>query len=56
MSSATEAQLAALYIMAQEAIYIQIILNEMGHKQPPPPYKQTTPWPQSSMAKSHQNA
>ena len=37
MSSATEAELAALYISAREAVYIRIILNEMGHKQPPTP-------------------
>ena len=37
MSSATEAELAALYIMAQEAVYIIIILEEMGHKQSPTP-------------------
>ena len=37
MSSATEAELAALYIMAREAVYIRIILEEMGHKQPPTP-------------------
>ena len=37
MSSATEAELAALYIMAREAVYIQIILEEMGHAQPPTP-------------------
>ncbi len=37
MSSATEAELAALYIMAREAVYIIIILKEMGHKQPPTP-------------------
>lgn len=37
MSSATEAKLGALYIMAREAVYIQIILKEMGHKQPPTP-------------------
>ena len=35
MSSATEAMLAALYIMAREAVYIRIILEEMGHAQPP---------------------
>ncbi len=35
MSSATEAELAAIYIMAREAIYIRIILEEMGHKKPP---------------------
>ena len=37
MSLATEAELAALYIMAREAVYIRIILEEMGHKQPPTP-------------------
>ena len=37
MSSATEAELAALYIMAREAVYIRIILEEMGHKQSPTP-------------------
>jgi hypothetical protein len=34
MASATEAKLAALYITAHEAIYIQIILSELGHKNP----------------------
>lgn len=37
MSSATEAELAGLYIMAREAVYIRIILEEMGHKQSPTP-------------------
>ena len=37
MSSATEVEHAALYIMAQEAVYIQIILEELGHKQPSTP-------------------
>ncbi len=37
MSSATEAELAGLYIMAREAIYIRIILEELGHAQPPTP-------------------
>ena len=37
MSLATEAELAAIYIMAPKAIYIRIILEEMGHKQPPTP-------------------
>ena len=37
MTSATEAELVALYIMAREAVYIRIILEEMGHKQPPTP-------------------
>ena len=33
-SSATKAVLAALYPMAREPVYICIILEEMGHKQP----------------------
>jgi hypothetical protein len=37
MSSATKAELAGLYIMACEAVYIRIILEELGHKQPPTP-------------------
>ena len=37
MASATEAELAALYIVAREAVYIRIILEEMGHKQPATP-------------------
>ncbi len=37
MSSAIEAELATLYIMAREAVYIRIILEEMGHPQPPTP-------------------
>jgi hypothetical protein len=37
MSSATEAKLGALYIMAREAVYVRMILEEMGHKQPATP-------------------
>ena len=37
MTSATEAELAALYVMAREAVYMRIILEEMGHKQPATP-------------------
>jgi hypothetical protein len=37
MSSATEAELAGLYIMVREAVYIRIILEELGHAQPPTP-------------------
>ena len=37
MSSATKAKIVALYIMAREAVYICIILEEMGHAQPPTP-------------------
>ena len=36
-TSAPEAELVALYIMAQEAVYIRIVLSEMGHKQPATP-------------------
>ena len=37
MTSATEAELAGLYKMTREAVYIRIILEELGHKQPPTP-------------------
>jgi hypothetical protein len=36
-SSATEAELTGLYIMAREAIYIRILLEELGHLQPATP-------------------
>ena len=36
-TSVTEAELAALYIMACEAVYTRIILDEMGHSQPSTP-------------------
>ena len=35
MLSATEAELAALYILAREAVCVRIILEELGHKNPP---------------------
>jgi hypothetical protein len=35
MSSATEAELTGLFIMARKAVYIRIILGELGHIQPP---------------------
>ena len=44
MSSATEADLAALYIMAREAVYIRIILEEMGQHNHPHHCKQTMQW------------
>ena len=34
MTSADESGLGALYIISREVVYIRIILNEMGHKQP----------------------
>jgi hypothetical protein len=37
MSSATEAKLTGLYIMARKAIYIRIILVELGPRQPSTP-------------------
>jgi len=37
MTSATKAELAALYIMAREAVYIRTVFLEMGHKQPSTP-------------------
>ena len=37
MSSAAEAELGGLYIMAREAIWMRVILEELGHKQPPTP-------------------
>jgi hypothetical protein len=37
MLSAIEAELAGLYIMARKAFYIRIILEELGHVQPPTP-------------------
>jgi len=37
MLSATKAELAGLNIMAHKAVYIRIILEELGHKQPPTP-------------------
>ena len=43
MTSATEAELAAVYIMAPEAVYIRIILEEMGHQQLPIPLQTDNP-------------
>jgi hypothetical protein len=37
LSLATKAELAGLYIMARKAVYIRIILGELGHAQPPTP-------------------
>ncbi len=34
MLSATESKIVALHIMAREAVYISIILEEMNHKLP----------------------
>jgi hypothetical protein len=37
MSSAAEAKLEALCLNAKETVYLQQILREMGHPQPPTP-------------------
>ena len=37
MSSATDAELGALFINAREAVHTRNILEEMGHPQPPTP-------------------
>ena len=37
MSSAAEAELGALYIVAKECVYIRLMLKEMGHRQPATP-------------------
>ena len=37
MSSATEAELGALYVNARKGVEICNILHEMGHMQPPTP-------------------
>jgi hypothetical protein len=37
VSSATKTELAGLYIIAHKAVYIRIILEELGHAQPPTP-------------------
>ena len=39
ISSTKEVELAVLYIMSQEAVYIIIMLEEMRHNQPPTPLK-----------------
>ena len=44
MSSATEAELAGLYIIAREAVYIRIILEELGTSNLPRHYKLTMQW------------
>jgi hypothetical protein len=50
MTSATEAELAALYIMAREAVYYSWKKWDTNNR--PPPYKQITPWRRrSSMQK-----
>jgi hypothetical protein len=56
MSLATEAELAGLYIMACKAVYIRIILKELGHKQCQHLYKLTMQWQMpSSMVKYNPN-
>jgi hypothetical protein len=55
MSSANKAELAGLYIMVREAVYIRLILKELGHKQQRL-YKPTMQWQMpSSMVKYNPN-
>ena len=37
VTSETEAELASLHIMDREAVYFRIIIEELGHTQPPTP-------------------
>eukprot|EP00804_Cyclotella_cryptica_P028770 CCRYP_018724-RA/>CCRYP_018724-RA protein AED:0.49 eAED:0.49 QI:0/-1/0/1/-1/1/1/0/106 len=37
MDSATKAKLGALYILVRKAVYVLIILEELGHRQPATP-------------------
>jgi hypothetical protein len=55
--SATKAELDGLYIMAREAVYIRIILEELGHVQHlPHHYKLIMQWQmESSMVKYNPN-
>ena len=39
MATAVKAEVAALYLNAQEALAIQQCLLELGHLQPPTPFK-----------------
>jgi len=56
MASATEAELGALYITAHEAVYLRIILKELGHQQPATPIQtDMTMAKASSTARSNPN-
>lgn len=56
MSSATDAELPALYIMTRESVYICILLEEMGYRQPLPQFIWTMQWQiQRLMGKYNQN-
>ncbi len=56
MSIATKAELTGSYIMAGEAVYIRIILEELGHVQLPHHYKLIMQWQtESSMVKYNPN-
>eukprot|EP00804_Cyclotella_cryptica_P006508 CCRYP_012778-RE/>CCRYP_012778-RE protein AED:0.38 eAED:0.42 QI:0/-1/0/1/-1/1/1/0/296 len=57
MASATEAKLGALYITAREAVYLRIILEELGHRQPATPIQTDNAMAKvSSTARSNPNA
>ncbi len=51
MSNAAKAELGALYINAWEAIPMQLLLKEIGHKQPPTPIQTDNSTAHSTVAK-----
>jgi hypothetical protein len=53
MSSAAEAELGALYINAWEAIPMQLLLKEMGHKQAPTPIQTNNSTAHGVVTKKH---
>jgi hypothetical protein len=57
MSSAAESELGTLYLNARKGVEERNILTEMGHPQPPPPFKQIIrQQTASSTAECNQNA
>jgi hypothetical protein len=56
MSSASEAEIGAVFINAKEGAVIRETLEELGHKQPPHQWKLTAPLPQgTSMVQLNKN-
>jgi hypothetical protein len=43
MSSAAEAEIGAVFINAKEGAVLCTTLEDLGHKQPPTPWRQTIP-------------
>ena len=55
MSSAAEAELGALYLNAKEAVYLQQILDDMGHPQPKTPIQIDKTTAEGVINKMHQS-